>query len=79
MNAELIRLPMSRRLEWTRFARKEGASSGYATFLLYWLDGKRPLGQVLELVKWESGAWHPRFAVEYLELCRELGLVRRVS
>ena len=77
MNAELIRLPMSRRLEWTRFARKEGQVPEYHLPPIGWTESAPGPGS--ELVKWESGAWHPRFAVEYLELCRELGLVRRVS
>lgn len=77
ISAELARLPLSRRREWAEFTKKEGVGSGYATFLQYWLDGQRPLGEVLKLVKQESGAWKPRFALGYLELCQELGLVRQ--
>jgi len=77
LGAELARLPLERRMAWASFSRSSKVSSGYATFLQYWLDGLRPLGEVLELVKLESGAWHPDFAVKYLELCEELDLVRQ--
>ena len=76
ISAELARLPLTRRLEWAEFARKEGVGLGYTNFLLYWLDGERPLGEVLKMVKLESGAWKPLFALGYLKLCLELGLVR---
>lgn len=76
ISAELARLPLTRRLEWAEFARKEGVGLGYTNFLLYWLDGERPLGEVLKMVKLESGAWKPLFALGYLKLCQELGLVR---
>lgn len=79
ISAELARLPLARRLEWAEFARKEGVSSGYTNFLLYWLDGKRSLGEVLKLVMLESGVWKPKFALVYLELCQELGLVLPVE
>lgn len=79
LGAELTRLPLSRRKSWNSYARSSKVGSGYTTFLLYWLDGFRPLHEVLELVKLESGAWHPQFALEYLELCAELGLVRLLT
>jgi len=79
ISAELIHLPLERQRQWVSYAREKGAGSGYTTLLLYWLNGQRPLGEVLELVKLESGAWHPEYAVNFLKLCQELGLVRQLS
>lgn len=75
--AEMARLPLKRRLEWADYSRSAKVSSSYTTFLQYWLDGVRRLGEVLELVKLESGSWHPEYALKFLELCEELGLVRQ--
>ena len=66
---------------WTwrlKHAREAKAGSSYGTFILYWLDGQRPLGRVLELVRLESGTWQPGYALKYLELCQELGLVKQL-
>lgn len=79
LQAEMARLPLKRRLEWAEYSRSSKVSSSYPVFLQYWLDGVRPLGEVLELVKLETGAWHPEFALKYLILCAELGLIRLVS
>lgn len=76
MSVELTRLPRERRAQWAAYARSCRVSSGYSTLLEYWMDGKRPLGEIFELIKLESGAWHPEYAVKYVELCCELGLVR---
>jgi hypothetical protein len=61
---------------WAKFVEEAGAISGYDTILEYWLDGARPLGEVLELVRLETGAWNPDYAVKFLELAEELGIVR---
>ena len=76
---ELTLLPIPRRLEWTKFAKENRVATGYSTSLEYWIDGERPLGEVLELVKLETGAWNPDYAVKYLELCEELGILRVIG
>lgn len=78
LQAEMARLPLERRLEWSAYTRSSMVSSGYATFLQYWLDGRRTLGEVLDLVRLESGAWHPDFALKFLDICGELGLILEV-
>lgn len=77
--AELARLPVERRLEWNRYEKEAKISLDYDTFLEYWLDGERPLEEVLKLVKLETGAWHPEYALKYVELCEELGIIHKVS
>ncbi len=78
LEAETARLSPDRRREWAAYAREAKAGSSYGTFILYWLDGQRPLGRVLELVRLESGTWQPGYALKYLELCQELGLVKQL-
>lgn len=79
MENELVRLPAQQRREWVKYAQETPTSPGYTTFLFYWLDGKRPLSEVLALVELESGAWHPEYALRYIALCQELGLVELIA
>lgn|SRR5690554_1091807 len=79
LSAELAQLPRWRQEEWGRYAGESKVPGSYTTILMYWLDGVRPLGEVLELTKLETGAWYPEYALKYLELCEELGLVRTVQ
>lgn len=37
------------------------------------------VGEVLKMVILETGAWHPEFALKYLELCRKLSTVNLIS
>ncbi len=72
---ELERLSLNDRLEWYAYERQAKVPSGYVMFIQYWLDGKRTLEEVLNLVHKETGEYHPQFAVKYLELMRRLGMV----
>jgi hypothetical protein len=78
LQGELSRLSLAQGQWWREFVRIHNPGE-YETFLDYWLDGKRTVAEVLELVLLESGQWLPAFAQGYLELCWRLGLVKLVG
>lgn len=79
LGGELARLPLEERIAVNRFFKESKAENAYPVFLEYWTDGRRRLAEVLRLVKLETGAWHPAFAVKYMELGEKLGFFHRIK
>jgi aminopeptidase YwaD len=76
LNFELERLPLEERLNWYEYQKEAKPSPGYDVFIQYWLDGQRTCQEVLELVRKETGTYHPNYAEKFIELCVRLGLIR---
>ncbi len=57
------------------FGEKNQAAKGYATHLLYWVDGKRTFQEVVENTCRETGLESPQFALDYFRLLEKIGLL----
>lgn len=73
---ELEQLSLEERLSWYSFERSSTVMPGYDVFLQYWIDGKRTFAEVLDCVRLETGAYHPDYAIRYITLCEQLGLIK---
>ncbi len=57
------------------FGGKNQSAKGYATNLLYWVDGKRTFEEVVENTYWETGIESLDFAFDYFRLLEEIDLL----
>lgn len=67
------------RAEWYQLSKKYEKAGSWAVTAMYWMDGKRTLGQVMDLAEVETGQRHPEFLLESLKFLERLGLVRLES
>ncbi|WP_026695094.1 DUF4910 domain-containing protein [Peribacillus kribbensis] len=62
------------RLDWMQeYESKTGL--GYSDFIFNWMDGNRPLAEVLKLTKLETGMCEPSYVKKLIELCLRAGLI----
>ncbi|WP_221568341.1 DUF4910 domain-containing protein [Alkalihalobacillus sp. TS-13] len=52
---------------------------GYADFILYWMDGKRTVQEVLDLTYYETGQFFPDYAKDLLELYLTVDVINKVG
>jgi len=69
-------LPEEEREAWHRLRKEHKERAAILpTLALYWADGKRTLGEIIELVELESGERAGDLLVEHFELWEKMGLV----
>ncbi|WP_456276836.1 DUF4910 domain-containing protein [Bacillus sp. AK128] len=71
---EIRGLTLNERYDWLKNT-EANVPLGYADFLLYWMDGKRTVREILRLTKHETGQLFPQYAKQLFELCVRLGIL----
>ena len=61
---------------WRMFRRHESAPRAFQSLPWYWVDGKRTLAEIADLVEAETGARNDEFLEEYFEALEKVGLVK---
>jgi aminopeptidase YwaD len=61
-----------------RWIEKESAASLLEPLVLYWMDGKRSIEEISQLIAAETGLLNPEFVDLYVGLLEEAGLVEKV-
>jgi hypothetical protein len=61
---------------WRMFRRHEATPRAFHVLPWYWVDGKRTLADISDLVEAETDARNDEFLEEYFETLERVGLVR---
>ena len=72
-------LPPEKREDWYRLRKKHARALSSTIVAIYWMNGERTLGEVLELTELETGQRHPEFVTECLKILESAGLVSMES
>jgi len=71
----LASLPLETEEKWRAWTRVNDKSLEAGPQLLYWMDGRRSLAEVLDCLELETGFRDEAFALEYVDLLVEAGIV----
>jgi aminopeptidase YwaD len=74
---EIKGLPLEERYHILK-GLEQKAPMGYAEFLIYYLDGKKTVSDILRLTNYETGQYFSEYAQELFKLCLNLNIVVQV-
>ncbi|MGF2614539.1 DUF4910 domain-containing protein [Rossellomorea vietnamensis] len=75
---EISRLSLNTRYQWLKEVEAE-IPMGYADFILYWMDGKRTMADILKRTYFETGQNFPDYVRGLVELYIMLDLIQEVE
>ncbi|HAI21433.1 MAG TPA: hypothetical protein DCM14_06015, partial [Clostridiales bacterium UBA8153] len=75
LHRHLFRLDTQEREEWAKFMEGRARAASEFTHALYWMDGRRSLAEVHELVQLETGSCDGEALVKLTRLLAKLGLI----
>ncbi|HAQ08486.1 MAG TPA: hypothetical protein DCR24_13565, partial [Bacillus bacterium] len=75
---EIGTLSLEERYHWLKKVEPK-IPLGYADFILYWMDGKRTLQEVLTLTHHETGQFFPGYVKDLTELYLRLNILNKIG
>ncbi|MRX73371.1 DUF4910 domain-containing protein [Bacillus lacus] len=75
---EIASLPVEERYRWLK-ETQYNIPMGYEDFILYWMDGKRTIQEVLDLTYFETGQLFPDYVSSLIELYIKLEVIQSVG
>ncbi|WP_456272465.1 DUF4910 domain-containing protein [Bacillus sp. AK031] len=75
---EISRLSLNTRYGWLKEV-ESGIPMGYADFILYWMDGKRTMAEILRLTYYETGQHFPEYVLALVDIYLLLDVIQEVG
>ncbi len=75
LRGRINQLSPETRAEYKRLTKLHSSDFGKMTYLLYWMDGKRNLAEIIELIEHEIGNINYEIAVFIVNILKELQLI----